>query len=209
MRRSGGGVAALVAVLVSLLAVLAPPAQAGALAWEDTKGDATGWTAQEVEALESTPRPSDPELDLLFTSWATSGDTIVIVIRLDKLAQPQASQGATYTANFNYDESPYSFRYQNPADVSVSARGLFFRAGTTTIPCARCSAKLDGKTNTVTITAALSSMTAGMKSNNPSTPPIGKGSKFTKLQAKTYRSLAAQAFGADISRAKADAEVVI
>lgn len=169
------------------------PAQAAEYSFPDAADDATGLT------VESTPRSSDPELDILSVQFSSDATSLSAVVKLAALGTPAAATGATRTAGFTYEGAEYWFRFQAPQAPmdTVVASGFFFRKGADTIPCGRCSGKLDAKTNSVRFTAEFKSMTAGMKSMDSGVTPIGPGSKITALTSETYRTIANTAHMAD------------
>ena len=175
----------LVPLVAGVLLLSNTPARAGESKFPDPAGDATGFQA------ESTPLPSAPEVDILEVTFTSDAKSLTAVIKLEALGTPSAATGASRTAGFTYEGNQYWFRFQAPqppADT-VAASGFLFRKGGTTIPCGRCSGKLDTKTNSVRFTAEYKSMTSGMKSEDPDIAPIGPGSKITALTAETYRSI--------------------
>lgn len=202
-RRSALFIAALLVVLQIGNAL---PANAATLTFTDAKGDATGFV------VESTPRPSDPELDILAVSFRTTADTLFVVAKFDKLGTPQLATGATRTINFTYDEADYEFRYQSPAPPQdqVSATGFFFRDSLgMSIPCGRCSGKLDLKAATLSITAPFSSMSAGIKTSKATSPAIKPGVKFSNLNAESLRTISLEGFSADVAAAKPETVFVL
>ena len=179
----------LASVLLPLLAVVVllpgAPARAGEISFPDEAGDATGFQA------ESTPLPNSPELDILEVSFTSDATSLHAVIQLESLGTPSAATGATRAAGFIYEGNQYWFRFQAPQDPfnNIAAYGFIFRKGGTTIPCGRCSGKLDPKTNTVRFSAEYKSMTSGMKTEDPDITPLAPGSTITGLVAETYRSV--------------------
>lgn len=196
-----------VMVLLAGLSLLlaGTPAQAAEFSFPDPAGDATGLQ------VESTPRPSDPELDILSVSFSSDDKSLTAVIHLEALGTPQGATGATRTAGFTYEGNEYWFRFQAPQPPAdnVAASGFLFRKGGDTIPCGRCSGKLDPKTKTVRFNAEFKSMTAGMKSMDPDITPIGPGSKITALTAETYRSIVLLAPYADGATPAGEVEFVL
>ena len=69
------------------------PARAGELSLEDPAGDATG-----LGEVESTPRPSDPELDILNVKYASTPTELRIDLKMAKIGHPVGSIGYTYRA---------------------------------------------------------------------------------------------------------------
>ena len=181
------------------------PAQAAEYSFKDAAGDATGFQA------ESTPRPSDPELDILSVTFSSDDKSLTAVVQLEALGTPQGATGATRTAGFTYEGSEYWFRFQAPQPPAdnVAASGFLFRKGADTIPCGRCSGKLDPKTKTVRFNAEFKSMTAGMKTMDPDIAPIGPGSKITALTAETYRSIVLLAPYVDGATPAGEVELVL
>ena len=190
------------------LQLIAPaPSNAATFRFDDEKGDATG-----IEEVTPTPRPNDAELDIHWVTFRSTADTLYIVAKFEKLGTPPYATGATRTVGFTYDEAEYNFRYQSPAPPqdNLSATGLFFRDGLgTTIPCGRCSGKLDLKAGTVNITAPYASMSAGIRSSKATSPALKPGAKFTNLNAAGLRTLSLAAVTADQAAAKAEVEFVL
>src|SRR5687768_5465326 len=89
----------LLAVAVLLAGV---PAQAGELMVVDPAGDATGVDIFGNPEAQSTPRPSDAELDILGMAWRSDGTNLKADLKLAKVGHPVGSIGFTYRLNFTH-----------------------------------------------------------------------------------------------------------
>jgi hypothetical protein len=192
----------LIAGSALVLGVTGLPAYAGQLTIPDPAGDATGIDSM----VRSTPRPSDPELDILNVSYATTPTELQIDMKVAKVGVPVASQGFTYRVRFGHGGKDYEFLYQ-VLDLPGFNRPLFaLRPGgaegsQTTIAC-RCSGKVNGKTATLEIRAEINSLSRGIRAHSPGAPPIGPGTKLTNLVNVTDRLTAFLLFPADYAEAK-------
>jgi hypothetical protein len=90
-----------VVLAVAGFAGAAAPARAEA-AWTDAKGDATA-----LPGVESTPRPSDPELDIVASSYRVVGDSIVATTRVERLGVAVGSGGTVFHFRFTYKNDEY------------------------------------------------------------------------------------------------------
>lgn len=153
------------------------PARAGELSVADPKGDATA-----VGDVESTPRPSDPELDILAVRYSSDAKELRIDMKMAKIGQPVGGIGFTYRLNFTHGATDYQFLYQVLAVPGIDQPAFILRSGATgdDVAC-RCSGKVNGKTATLEIRADIASLARGMKAFDSAAPPIGPGTKFTAL----------------------------
>jgi len=168
---------ALIAVLLAALA--APGSAASAVEWTDPAGDANG-----LPRVESSPRPSDPELDVLNASFALKGDSLVAAARVQKMGIAQGSFGSVYRFYFKHKTSSYYFQartataeydqlyYSTPGFYRESADGV---TDPEVLKC-DCKASFDTKTNTATF----SIKTEGIRKTL-------KGGDMTGLYVQTYR----------------------
>jgi hypothetical protein len=96
---------ALAFIAVLLMVAGAAPTQART-AWEDPAGDATG-----VDDLApSTPRPSDPQLDIRTASFSVEGDSIVVTTKMEKGGFAVASGGSVWRFYFTHKTGTYFFQ---------------------------------------------------------------------------------------------------
>jgi len=191
-----------VAAVVALVMV-SGPVRAGEFKIPDPAGDATGF-----EAVESTPRPSDPELDILNVAYSSNGKDLKIDLKMAKIGQPVGAAGFTYRVNFAHGGTQYQFLYQvlvPPFNTPV----FVLRSGATgdDVVC-KCSGKINGKTATLEIRADIASMSRGIRAFDPSAPPIGPGTKFTNLNNSADRILGLL-ISADLANAKPEQAFVI
>ena len=84
------------------------PAQANS-SWEDPAGDATAISVEAV-AVESSPRPSDPELDIRTVGFALEGDSIVATAAMEAGGYPSASGGSVWRFYFTHKKDQYFFQ---------------------------------------------------------------------------------------------------
>ena len=203
MRISFRKAALSLAALGVALVFVSGPVQAGEFKIADPAGDATG-----VNAVESTPRPSDAELDILNVAYFSDGKQLKIDLKMAKIGQPVGAAGYTYRVNFTHGGTQYQFLYQvlvEPFNTPL----FILRSGTTgdEVVC-KCSGKVNGKTATLEIRADIASMSRGIKAFDPSAPPIGPGTKFTNLNNSADRVLGLL-ISADLANAKPEQAFVI
>lgn len=192
MRRLGISAGAL-ALAIALLAGGAP-ARAGTLEFTDPEGDATG-----LSEVESTPRPSEPELDILNASYVSDGKTLTVSSQVLTLADPVASGGAAYRWAWVYDGIVYELVFQlpTPPTDTVFVRGGVFRGDGATISIDCCKPTYDTKTNTIGLAISLSSIAKGVKTTSPDSPAFGPGSTVESIRATSQRSMGALLVSAD------------
>src|SRR5688500_11921477 len=87
-----------VATLATGLLLAGQPVRAGEFVLSDAADDATGLDEQ----VRSSPRPSDPELDILDVRYSSTATDLRIDMKLAKVGVPQASQGYTYRVRFGH-----------------------------------------------------------------------------------------------------------
>lgn len=171
------------AIALTLTLVLGgSPARAGQLNVPDPAGDATA-VGDRIPQQESTPRPSDPELDILNVHYSSTPTELRIDLKMAKIGHPTASVGYTYRVQFTHGAKEYEFLYQvfNVPGIDQPLFILRESATGTRINC-KCSGKVNGKTATLEIRAEIASLSKAIKAHDSSAPPIGPGTKFTNLQ---------------------------
>ena len=175
MRRLTFSAAALALAIAVLTGGI--PARAGELNVADPAGDATA-----VDDVESTPRPSDPELDILGVHYSSNAKEFRIDMKMAKIGQPVGGLGYTYRLNFTHGATTYQFLYQVLAVPGLEQPFFGLRSGAAgdDVTC-KCSGKVNGKTATLEIRADIASMARGMKAYDADAPPIRPGAKFTNL----------------------------
>ena len=176
-----GAVALALALLASAI-----PARAGDLRVEDPAGDANGFDVTGDRELESTPRPSDAELDILGLTWFSDAKELRLSLKLAEIAHPVGSAGFSYRLNFTHDGRNYHFLYQVFGPPESQFVDFFFRRDNTVINC-RCSGKVNGKTATLEVTAELASLGKAVKADGAA--PIRPGTKITGISGSTDRIL--------------------
>lgn len=203
MRRS----AAVAAAVLSLLAV-ARPAHAGSTIFADAAGDATGLDPMPPTAPsvgESTPRTSEAELDLTRVSVTSDGTKLTFVATVGKSGIPASAHGTTFRFWFTYDKLAYQLIAQRPNDTAaaVATSGVFFRARAVTSPelaCRDCAVRYDVRANTVTVSASLVALSAGIRQSKPGTAPLGPGKSLSEFSVVAQRLLLAADRTVDVGR---------
>ena len=187
-------------VLAIALLVGSVPARAGEAQWADPAGDATG-----LSAVESTPRPSEPQLDLLKVSYVGDGKNLTVASQVATLADPVASGGAAYRWYWIYDGITYELILQLPTPPTDTAfiRGPIFKGKGVTLECGGCKARYDVKANTVGITIPISAIARGVKTASPSSPAFAAGAKLESLRSVSQRSMGAALVSVDFAVPKA------
>lgn len=175
MRRTLTTAASMLLAIALLLGSI--PARAGELNLPDPAGDATG-----LGEVESTPRPSDPELDILGIKYSSDGKELRIDLKMAKIGMPTGSAGYTYRVNYTHGATDYQFLYQVLSVPGYDQPYFVLRAGVdgAEISC-RCSGKVNGKTATLEIRADIVSLGKAMKSFDPDAPAFGPGTKIGGL----------------------------
>lgn len=193
--------------LTALALLLASgPARAAGAEFVDPAGDATG-----LSAVESSPRPSEPELDLLGVTYASDGKTFTVSAKVTKLADPVASGGSAFRWAWIYDGITYELVFQVPISPTDAAfvRGGVFRGNGATITINCCKTKYDAKSNTIGLTLDVASIAKGVKSTSADSPKFGPGSKIESLKTTSQRSMGAVLLSADIAIPKAGTTLTI
>ena len=155
-------------VLASLAAggLASPGSAASSVDWEDPAGDANG--APEVE---STPRPSDPELDVLYASFAVQGENLVASARLEKLGIAPGSFGSVYRFYFTHKDATYYMMARSATpeyDMLYYSTPAFYRAAATPVDedeelkC-DCKVTFDTKSNTVSFALKMNGLKKTLK----------------------------------------------
>lgn len=177
------------------LAAQSAPTRANA-EWKDAQGDATG-----IPMVESTPRPSDPELDVVSSSFAVAGDSIVATTRVLKLGVPAASGGSVFHFRFKHKDDVYYFQgLTGSAEYQqlFLNNPRFYREGKgptgerEELKC-DCKFSTDPKTNTAIFSIKTASVAKPLKAT-PGSIEVGT------LEVQTFRR-ANNYIDADISRA--------
>ena len=181
------------------------PARAGELAVADPAGDATGLDLLGMPEAQSTPRPSDAELDILGLTWRSDAKDIKIDLKLDKIGHPVGSIGYTYRVNFTHAGHDYHFLHQVLGPPESQNVSFAFREGSTVIEC-RCSGKIDGKTATLQVTAEIGSLGRALKANGGES--LGPGTKLTGISASTDR-IVGFLMAVDVAAPAGDAPFII
>lgn len=192
--------------LAALLVAGGSPARAAGTEYKDPAGDATG-----LSATETSPRPSEPELDFTDVSYVSDGTNFTVSSKVQKLADPVASGGAAYRWSWNYDGIKYELVLQLPTPPTDTAfvRGGIFRGNGTTIETNCCKTKYDAKTNTVAVTLSLTSIAKGVKTTSPDSPKFGPGSSIEIVEAISQRSMGALLVSVDWARPAPGTKVTV
>lgn len=96
---------ALAFIAILLMVTGAAPTQAKT-AWEDPAGDATGVD----DNAPSSPRPSDPQLDIRTASFSVEGDSIIATVKMEKGGFAVASGGTVWRFYFTHKSGTYFFQ---------------------------------------------------------------------------------------------------
>ena len=187
------------ALLAGALLMNGTPAQAGNLEWTDAPGDATGIGVDEVE---STPRPSDNQLDILKTNWSSDGKYLTLVMQVASIAgEPTGSTGRDYRFYFTHKDTRWAVGAQLPSAPMDSAfiKGPIMYNDTDGEygECGGCKANLDEKKNTFTLRVAYDTFDRAF----PGSEKVGPGTKFTELTSVAARFQVALIMPADNSDA--------
>lgn len=190
------------AVALALALVLgASPARAGELRWVDDEGDATGIGVDEVGG---TPRPSDPQLDILETTWSSDGKYLTLTMRLASVTgEPTGSTGRDYRFYFTHKETRWAVGAQLPSAPMDSAfiQGPIMYNDTDGEygDCGGCKITFDDKKKTFSLRVAYDTFDRAF----PGSEKVGPGTKFTELTSVAARFQVALIMPADNSDAPA------
>lgn len=160
-----------VAVGALPLAVAAPLQAQAELNWTDPAGDATGLLGES-----STPRPSDPELDILEARYGFSGANFVAFARVERIGLSAGSQATAFRFHFRSGKDRYylqSVFASSPQYLDLFMEGgmpALYRvteAGTEALECA-CSGRFDFKQSTATFSLTKQSLARALNT------PVGQ-----------------------------------
>jgi hypothetical protein len=142
---------------------MAVPSPAGQpeLRWTDAAADATGFFGES-----STPRPSDPELDILEARYSFSGSNLVTSVKVEQIGMPFWSNASVF--RFHFRSGKDSYYLQSVIGTSAEYLILFFdgggptfsrvsAAGRETLEC-ECRATFDFEKDTATISISKQSL---------------------------------------------------
>ena len=192
------GMSAAAVALAAALLVGAAPARAGEISWEDEAGDATGIG---VDGVESTPRPSDSQLDILKTKWSSDGKYVTMVMYLDSVAgEPTGSTGRDYRFYFTHKDTRWAVGAQLPSAPMDSAfiKGpIMYNDTTGEYGDCGCKINFDDKANTFTLMVSYDTFDRAF----PGRDKVGPGTKFTELTSVAARFQVALIMPADNSDA--------
>lgn len=159
-------------ILLLTLAVLTVASQGtlgrAAADWEDESGDATA-----LPEMESSPRPSDAELDILLSSYSVSGDSIVASTQLEAIGEAPGSGGSVYQFHFHHKGQRYYLQsLTGSPEYSQLFLGnpRFYRANDDPagdpeeLRC-DCKATVDQKTKTATFSIKTSGVAKALKAS--------------------------------------------
>lgn len=153
--------AALLAVSTAAPAVAAQPE----IRWTDPAGDATGFMGHS-----STPRPSDPELDILEARYSFTGQSLAAWVSVDRMSWPAWSSAAVF--RFHFRSGKHQYYLQSAFAGSGPYLTLFLEGGRPTlyrlseagrepIDCL-CSATFDFKRSTASFTVRKNSLASAL-----------------------------------------------
>lgn len=198
---------AVVGAVALALLLAGQPAQAATTEWTDPAGDATGVDVSPAgvpNALESTPRPSEPEFDILKVAITSSADTLTVRATLAKQGIPSTGIGTVFRLLFTHDGVAYDLIAQRSGDVSSNAftTAVFLRVRTPytspeTLACGGCGVKYEP--TAVVFTAKLASLTSGIRQYKKS-PPLAAGTKLSDVGVLAQRQNATAQRSVDVGR---------
>ncbi|HUQ40273.1 MAG TPA: hypothetical protein VM030_08970 [Acidimicrobiales bacterium] len=167
-----------------------PPAHAGAsVSFTDPAGDATGLDplpGSQEPVLESTPRPSDPELDLVAVAWTADAKNVTVLAKVGQLGAPPVGIGTVFRFWFSYSNQPFQLIAQLPSGpaTSTTTTGLFMRARMPTsaeLNCRDCRVSYDAKSSSIKVTASIAGLSAGMRQQSAALKALKPGATLTGL----------------------------
>ena len=161
--------------------VMQPVCRKGAPALTDSPGDAIGL------GLRSTPRPSEPDLDILTADAGIVGGNLVATMTVKTLSasSPMGSTGDIFDVGFHYGSEPY---YLEASRSSGTVRGDFGAgsdANGTSFETHDAKATFDVQNSTVTVSVPVSTF----NNHRPDgTAPLAQGSLLAAFTATTWQS---------------------
>ncbi|HUR48274.1 MAG TPA: hypothetical protein VMY88_01920 [Acidimicrobiales bacterium] len=172
-----------------------PSAAAPGVEWVDPAGDATA-----LPGMESSPRPSDPELDILKVSFATGDVNLSASMRFERINYAPGSEGSAYRFYFSFKEQRYYFEALMGSTEYVTVFGAepgFYREGTgdsadEKLQC-RCTNDFDFKGGRVTFKVSKVDVARALRMSD-------FGFELTALEGRALRTTV-EKFEADIARA--------
>ena len=187
------------------LVLVGSPARAGEVTWTDEPGDATGVVLVE-EQVESTPRPSDPQLDILKTNWSADGKYLTLVMHLESVTgEPTGSTGRDYRFYFTHKDTRWAVGAQLPSapmDTAFIQGPIMYNEDTGDYPdCGGCKLTFDEKAKSLTLRVAYDTFDRAF----PGSDKVGPGTKFSDLSSVASRFQIAYIVPADNSDAPAPA----
>ena len=119
--------ALLAALLCIALTATGTAARAGqgSAQWNDPEGDATA-----LGSMESSPRPSDDELDILSSQYRFAGDDLVAMTRIKRIGYAPGSGASAFRLHFSFRSQRYYFE---------AVVGASWEYMSTFMPCQGCS----------------------------------------------------------------------
>lgn len=167
----------------------------------DDEGDATGIGVDEVGG---TPRPSDPQLDILGTKWSSDGKYLTLMMRLASVTgEPTGSTGRDYRFYFTHKETRWAVGAQLPTapmdEAFIQGPVMYNETDDAYGDCGGCKITFDDKQNTFTLRVAYDTFDRAF----PGSEKVGPGTKFTELTSVAARFQVALIMPADNSDAPA------
>lgn len=164
---------------------LALPADAAPVTWKDPVGDASDPVPGVL--------PNEPALDITQVGLSFDGKDLKYTAKIDKLGtgNPPASDGSYFRFYFSHEDT--QFQYVVYEEVGRDGGGYFPDPAdpTADLTCSGCKGLIDRKTNTVTATLPIKSLSQGMRQHQSDLKPLGPGTILTALEATASRSLVA------------------
>ena len=178
------------------------PANAGEVSWTDEPGDATGIG---VEAVETTPRPSDNQLDILKTTWSADGKYLNLAMYLDSVdGDPPGSTGRDYRFYFTHKDTRWAVGAQLPSppmDTAFIHGPIVYNEDTGEYGECGCKIGFDTKAKAFTMSVSYDTFDRAFPGNEK----VGPGTTFTELSSVAARFQVALIMPADNSDSPAPA----
>lgn len=168
-------------LVLALVGTLASPARSSA-EWTDPAGDANGV----ILTVHNSPRPSDPEIDVVGASLTVAGDSLVARARTSAAGNASGSFGSLFRFHFTVKKEAYYFQVRSATPEYAMLYAVtpgFYKvgdevSGDTTLKC-DCKASFDDKAKQVTFTIKLAPMKSTLKAAG--------GATLSALAVQTYR----------------------
>jgi hypothetical protein len=163
---------------------------AGSPALTDAAGDATGLIVANL------PRPSDPDLDILWADAALSGSSLVVTMHVAQLAasMPAVGTGDAFDVGFHYGADAFWVEASRGLTGGGAAFGHGDDSRGTAFDAPDVTTSFDLTHSLVVVSVPLADINAHL---SPGAPPLGPGSVLDSFSAVTWSTVVVLNGGVD------------